>query len=101
MIETDHLKQVAPEELGHLRGDPHEARSAIRNQWSIEYDHTDERIKALTPLIGPPSWDEIQIPPLEDGSCRRIHADPDIEVTVCMERVSQVRAGLNASGSSV
>ncbi|MFJ6850392.1 hypothetical protein ACIQM3_07610 [Streptomyces sp. NPDC091271] len=101
MIETDHLNRVAREGLGYLRGDLQDARrSAIGDQCAIQCDHIKERSKALTPLVGPTPSDEIQIPLLEDGVYRRIHADLGVEVTVGMERVSHVQAGLNPSRTS-
>lgn len=97
MIEADHLVQVARQELGYL----HEAcRSPVQDQWSIQCDHIKERIKALTPLVGPTPRNEIQMPLLKDGIYQQIHATLGIEVTVDIEQVSQVRARLNVSRSS-
>jgi hypothetical protein len=101
MTETDHLKRVAREELGYLRGGLQDARrSAIGDRPAIQCDHLKERSKALTPLVGPTPRKEIPIPLLEDGVHRRIHAALGIEVTVGMERVSHVQAGLNPSRTS-
>ncbi|WP_405667926.1 hypothetical protein OG379_38110 [Streptomyces sp. NBC_01166] len=99
MIETDHLKQVAREERGYQWGDLHEARSnTIRNQWSIWCDHIKERVKALTPLVGPTPWDEVQLPLLGDGIHQQIPVD--LGIGVDLERVSPVRGSLNAARSS-
>lgn len=92
MIDTARLEQAAREELSYLWGDLNTARqNAIRNQWSIQCDGIEDRIKTLTALVGPTPRDEIQIPLLEDGIYQRIHAELGIEVAPDMERVAQVR----------
>ncbi|MEU8623294.1 hypothetical protein [Streptomyces sp. NPDC048669] len=92
MIDAERLEQVAREELGYLWGDLNTARqNAIRGQWSIQCDGIEDRIKALTALVGPTPWDEIQISLLESGIYQRIHAELGIEVAPDMERVTQVR----------
>lgn len=98
MIDTNRLEQVAREELSFLWGDLNTARqSAIRNQWSIQCDNIAERIKALTLLVGPTPWEEIQIQLLEDGVYQRIHAEWGVEVSPDMVRVAEVRGRINAS----
>jgi hypothetical protein len=96
VIETQKLEEVAREELSLLWGDLHRARqSAINGRWSIQCDHLVERIKALTPLVGPTPWDEIQIPLLEHGIYQRVHEELGVTVNVDMDRVAETRASID------
>ena len=98
--ELERLKAAVREELSDLWGDLHSAQNhAINGRWSIACDNLEERIKALTPLVGATPWDEVQIPLLENGVYQRIHADLGIAVHPDMARVAQVRARINARAS--
>ena len=101
MTGTEKLKEVARGELACLWSDLEEARRrAYSNAWSMGCDSLVERIKALTPLVGPTPWDEVQIPLLEDGVYQRVHAELGIEVTVDMAKVAETRAYLNRQAES-
>jgi hypothetical protein len=54
-----------------------------------------ERIKALTSLVGPTPWAEVQVGLLEDGVYQRVHRELGIEVAVDMDAVAEHRAWLN------
>lgn len=95
MIDTAKLAEVARGELICLWGDLDEARrDAYDDQWSIGCDSLVERIKALTPLVGPTPWAEVQIGLLEDGIYQRVHRQLGIEVAVDMDAVAEHRAWL-------
>lgn len=95
MIDTAKLEEVARTELAFLWGDLNDARMyAINGQWSMRCDSLVERIKHLTPLVGPTPWDEIQIPLLELGIYQRIHAELDIDVP-------EMRADLDRQAAAV
>lgn len=81
------------EELMLLWGDLDTARqSAIRpGTWSIRCESIEDRIKQLTPLVGPTPWEQIQIPLLELGIYQRIHAELGVEAPVDMEGVAETR----------
>ncbi|MEU5580913.1 hypothetical protein ABZ791_30015 [Streptomyces huasconensis] len=84
------LRDVAREELAFLWDDLHDAQcSAAGERWSMACDRLVERIKALTQLVGPTPWDEVQIPLLVNGVYQRIHDELGIPVTVDMERVAR------------
>lgn len=93
------LEDVAREELGLLWNDLNRERSlAINGEWSMNCDHLVERIKALTPLVGPTPWEEIQIPLLELGIYQRVHTELGIPVDVDMERIAKTRASIERRG---
>jgi hypothetical protein len=95
-IDGQKLEEVAREELGLLWGDLNRARqSAINGEWSMNCDHLVERIMALTPLVGPTPWEEIQIPLLELGIYQRVHAELGVPVDVDMERVAKTRTSID------
>ncbi|MFE9735443.1 hypothetical protein ACFYO9_33870 [Streptomyces sp. NPDC005863] len=97
MIDTEKLTEVAREELARLWSDLETARQhALNGQWSVACDDIEERIKALTPLIGPTPWGDIQIPLLELGIYQRIHADlgidgPDVGVQMNVHHLVRMR----------
>lgn len=96
MTDTAKLLDVAREELSSLWRDLDDARHrAYRGQWSMGCDSLVERIKALTPLVGPTPWDEVQIPLLEDGIYQRVHAELGIEAPVDMGKVAEHREYLD------
>ena len=96
MSDSEELLEVARGELVCLWGDLDEARrDAYGDQWSMGCDSLVERIKALTPLVGPTPWAQVQIPLLEDGVYQRVHQELGIEVTVDMDAVAEHRAWLD------
>ncbi|MET8378019.1 hypothetical protein [Streptomyces microflavus] len=96
MTDTTKLLEVAREELVCLWHDLDEARRrAVRNRWSVACDDLVDRIKALTPLVGPTSWEEVQIRLLEDEVYQRVHAELGIEAPVDMGKVAEHRAYLD------
>lgn len=105
MIDTRKLEEVARTELAYLWGDLNDARMyATNGQWSMKCDSLVERIKHLTPLVGPTPWDEIQIPLLELGIYQRVHAELGIDVPEVhpdMERVAKLRADLERQAAAV
>lgn len=99
MTDTAKLLEVAREELGLLWGDLNGARqSAVNGEWSMKCDHLVERIKALTPLVGPTPWEEISIELLEMGIYQRVHSELGIEVAPDMDRVAGVRSRIDVRG---
>lgn len=104
-INTDRLVQLAREELAYLWYDLHEARLyAYSGEWSMKCDSLVERIKALTPLVGPTPWEEIQIPLLEAGVYQRIHAElgmDSAEVRPDMVKVLEMRARMDAQSAAI
>lgn len=103
-VDIDRLAMAARRELAYLWYDLHEARMyAYSGQWSMKCDSLIERIKDLTPLVGPTPWDEIQIPLLEAGIYQRVHAELGIdapEVQPDMVKVADMRARLNAQSAA-
>ncbi|MEU4967753.1 hypothetical protein [Streptomyces smyrnaeus] len=100
MSELETLREAAVEELADLWRDLDNARRfAVNGEWSMQCDWLEERIKRLTPLVGPTPWEEIQISLLERGIYQRIHADLGIDVAVDMERVAKVRESIARRGS--
>lgn len=104
-LDTDRLVEVARGELAYLWYDLHEARRyAYSGEWSMKCDSLVERIKDLTPLVGPTPWDEIQIPLLEAGIYQRVHAELGInipEVQPDMAKVSEMRARMDAQSAAI
>ncbi|GFE20000.1 hypothetical protein [Streptomyces nigrescens] len=95
-IDHQKLEEVAREQLVLLWGDLERARcSAINGKWSMMCDSLVERIKSLTPLVGPTPWEEIQIPLLELGIYQQVHAELGIPVDVDMERVAKTRESID------
>lgn len=91
----DQIQHAIKEELVCLWSDLSEhMESAIKGRWSIACDNTEHRIKRLTPLVGPTSWDEVSISLLEFGVYQRIHEEMGITVNPDMDRVAQVRASI-------
>jgi hypothetical protein len=100
MIDAARLEVVAREELQWLWADLAVAvRSALNGTWSVHCEAIEDRIKALTPLVGPTPWEQIQIPLLETGTYQRIHEELGIEVQVDMEGVAQHRARLDGTAT--
>lgn len=104
-VDVDRLVEVARGELACLWYDLHDARMyAYSGQWSMKCGSLVERIKALTPLVGPTPWEEIQIPLLEAGVYQRIHAELGIdsaEVRPDMVKVSEMRARMDAQSAAI
>jgi hypothetical protein len=97
MSELQAMRAAIVDELVSLWCDLNRAQSrAYNGQWSMECDSLEERIKALTLLVGPTSWENIQINLLENGVYQRIHGDLGIAVEVDMDRVAKVRANIAA-----
>jgi hypothetical protein len=105
MIDTETLAAVAREELTCLWHDLDAARrNAYHGEWSMACDSLVDRIKALTPLVGPTPWGDIQIPLLESGIYQRVHAELGIdvpEVRPDMAKVAELRAHMGAQAAAV
>lgn len=86
------LEEVMREELSCTWGDLEQAqRRAANDRWSIECTNLEDRIKRLTPLVGPTPWEDVGVRLLENGVYQRIHAEMDIAVEPDMARVADVR----------
>lgn len=93
----EQLIEACRQELWHLWHDlPGAFQTAIRCTWSINAVDIKERIQALTKLVGPTYWDEVNISLIEAGVYREVHAEIGVEVSPDMERVAQVRASIEA-----
>lgn len=100
--ETTALREAVREELVLLWDDLHEARSyAINGEWSIRCDSLVDRIKTLTPLLGPTPWGEIQIRLIEDGIYQRVNAEMGIEVAPDMAKIAELRAYMDAQSRNI
>lgn len=60
-------------------------------------DSIEGRIKAITPLVGPTSWKQLDIQLIEDGIYQRIHAEIGVSAPYDEDGVREHRAYLNAS----
>lgn len=90
------LTAVCREELTDLWYDLNEARRTAQNgRWSIQCEYIQGRIEKLTKLVGPTSWESIQIGLIEDGLYQKINRDLGFEVQPDMARVAEVRAGIS------
>jgi len=97
MSELETLRTALVEELSCLWSDLQTARrSAYRDGWSVQCDWVEGRIKAITPLVGPTSWKQINIELIEDGVYQRIHAELGVDAPYDEEGVREHRAYLNA-----
>jgi hypothetical protein len=72
-------------------------RSALNGTWSMKCDSLEDRIKRLTPLVGPTRWEAIQIHLIESGVYQRIHSEIGVEVSPDMEQVAETRAYITKS----
>jgi hypothetical protein len=98
MSELETLRSALRDELSCLWTDLHTARrSAYRNSWSMHCDWIAERIKTITPLVGPTPWTKLDIELIEDGVYQRIHAEIGVDAPYDEEGVRKHRARLNAS----
>lgn len=101
MSELEQLRDAVREELSCLWTDLRTARrDAINGQWSMHCDWIVERIKALTPLVGPTPWTDLDIELIEDGVYQRIHTQLGIDAPVDMDAVRRHRAKLDETASS-
>jgi hypothetical protein len=98
MSELETLRSALAEELAYLWTDLQSARrSALKDKWSVGCDWFEERIKAITPLVGPTPWDKLDIELIEDGVYQRIHRELGIEAPYDEEGVRKHRAYLDES----
>ena len=98
MSDLEILRSALRDELGYLWTDLQAARrSAIRDGWSMQCDWLVERIKTITPLVGPTPWTELDIELIEDGVYQRIHAEIGVDAPYDEDGVREHRARLNAS----
>jgi hypothetical protein len=87
------LEQALRDELGYLWGDLGDAiHTAINGRWSIRCDNLEDRIRALTQLVGPTPWEQVGMTLLENGTYQRIHDDLGIRVAPDMQQVAELRA---------
>ncbi|MHB9857632.1 hypothetical protein [Streptomyces sp. YIM S03343] len=100
--QLDTLREALAEELSYLWTDLQTARrSAYEGQWSMHCDWIVERIKKLTPLVGPTPWTELDIELIEDGVYQRVHEEMGVDAPYDAEGVRLHRARLSASAGSV
>lgn len=96
--DVEALREALREELSFLWTDLQTARrAAYEGGWSMQCDWFVERIKTITPLVGPTSWKDLDIELIEDGIYQRIHAELGIDAPVDMDGVRKHRARLDAS----
>jgi hypothetical protein len=96
--ELETLRTALREELSCLWTDLQTARrDAIRGGWSMHCDWIVERIKTITPLVGPTLWEQLDIQLIEDGVYQRIHAEIGVDAPYDEAGVREHRAYLNAS----
>lgn len=87
------VHRIISQELFHLWTDLVYAMQRTK-EWSKECESLEQRIKRLTPLVGPTSWQQVNIKLLEFGIYQRIHEDIGITVAVDMEKVAEAKAML-------
>lgn len=98
-IDSQKLVEAVRTELGHLWHDLEQARRTAYSSdvWSLACEAIEDRVKALTALVGPTPWNHVQIPLLELGIYQRIHAELGMEAPVDMEKVAAHRAYLDST----
>lgn len=102
MSELETLRAALRDELSYLWTDLQTARrDATNGQWSTHCDWLVERIKYLTPLVGPTPWTELDIQLIEDGVYQRVHAEIGVDAPYDEEGVRKHRARLDASAGPV
>ncbi|MFC1410485.1 hypothetical protein ACEZCY_14595 [Streptacidiphilus sp. N1-12] len=95
--ESAWLRAALREELACLWSDLDQAIRYARNGvWSIACAGVQARITAITQLVGPTPWDEIQFNLLEDGTYQRLHTEMGVDAPVDMAEVARARAESNA-----
>ena len=78
-------------ELESLWGDLCDSqRNAQNGVWSIACDDVEDRIKALTVLVGHTNWQKIPLTLLMNGVYQRIHRDLGIRVRPDMAQVREI-----------
>lgn len=89
------IQYIIFQELQCLWSDLEQAiRTAANGTWSKRCDDIEQRIKRMTPLVGPTPWQQVNIKLLEFGVYQRIHEDIGFTVAVDMEKVAEARAML-------
>jgi hypothetical protein len=89
---VEQLTEAIREELTSLWYDLYEAiNRAIRCTWSMEALSVKDRIQALTKLVGPTSWESIQLPLVESGIYQQVHAEIDVDAPVDTRLVAEAR----------
>lgn len=98
MSELETLRSTLRDELSYLWTDLQTARrAAYRGGWSMHCEWIAERIKTITPLVGPTPWTELDIELIEDGVYQRIHAEIGVDAPYDEGGVRKHRERLNAS----
>lgn len=96
MSELEALRHALAKELSYLWTDLQTARrNALSGKWSMSCEWVEDRIKTITPLVGPTRWEELPIELIEDGVYQRIHQELGIEAPFDEERVRKHRAYLD------
>ena len=99
MSELETLRNALRDELSCLWTDLQTARrSAYKDGWSMHCDWIVERIKTITPLVGPTSWRQLDIGLIEDGVYQRIHEEIGVAAPYDEEGVRNHREWLDGSG---
>lgn len=88
------LAEGAKDELEALWGDLEDARGSaiVRGTWTLRLAELEDRIKALTQIVGPTPWGDVPLPLLEDGVYQTIHRHIGVEAPVDMAGVARARA---------
>lgn len=98
MSELETLREALAEELSYLWTDLQSARrDALNGKWSMGCDWFEGRIKTITPLVGPTSWENLDIELIEDGVYQRIHREIGVDAPFDEEGVRKHRARLDSS----
>lgn len=98
MSELESLRGALRDELSCLWTDLQTARrDAINGRWSMHCDWIVDRIKQITPLVGPTPWTELDIQLIEDGVYQRVHAEIGVDAPYDEEGVRKHRARLDAA----
>lgn len=99
MSELETLREALREELSCLWTDLQTARrDAYRNAWSMHCEWIEGRIKAITPLVGPTPWEQLDTQLIEDGIYQRIHGEIGVDAPYDEEGVRRHREWLSSSG---
>jgi hypothetical protein len=102
MSELETLRDALAEELSFLWTDLQSARrEALNGKWSMGCEWFEERIKTLTPLVGPTPWEKLDIELIEDGVYQRIHEEIGIDAPYDEEGVRKHREWLDKSNGRV
>ncbi|MCX5584298.1 hypothetical protein [Streptomyces erythrochromogenes] len=97
MIDSEKLVEVARAELAFLWRDLEAAiRAAVDGVWSARCEAVVERIKMLTPVVGPTPWRQVPLILVETRLYQEIHAAIGIEAEVKAWQIAEEQALMEA-----